>query len=52
MSKCGKSIDHAVQAVGVNTEEGYWKVRAGGGLFISRMTHTVPHPAHQMVLSH
>ena len=27
MSRCGNSIDHAVQAVGVNTEEGYWKVR-------------------------
>ena len=27
MSKCGNSIDHAVQMVGVNTAEGYWKVR-------------------------
>jgi len=27
MTICGNSIDHAVQAVGVNTDEGYWKIR-------------------------
>lgn len=27
MSVCGKSVDHCVQAVGVDTSAGYWKVR-------------------------
>jgi C1A family cysteine protease len=27
MKVCGKSIDHAVQAVGVDVSDGYWKVR-------------------------
>lgn len=31
MSKCGKSVDHCVQAVGINTAEGYWKVRNSWG---------------------
>jgi C1A family cysteine protease len=31
MSKCGQQIDHAVQVVGVNTDEGYWKVRNSWG---------------------
>lgn len=31
MSVCGKSIDHAVQAVGVNTDDGYWKIRNSWG---------------------
>lgn len=31
MSICGNSIDHAVQMVGVNTDEGWWKVRNSWG---------------------
>ena len=31
LSTCGTSIDHAVQIVGINTEEGYWKVRNSWG---------------------
>jgi len=32
MSSCGKSVDHCVQAVGVNTgSNGYWKVRNSWG---------------------
>jgi C1A family cysteine protease len=31
MSVCGKSVDHCVQAVGINTSGGYWKVRNSWG---------------------
>jgi len=31
LSKCGHNIDHAVQIVGVDTTEGYWKVRNSWG---------------------
>jgi C1A family cysteine protease len=31
MSKCGTSVDHCVQAVGINTSGGYWKVRNSWG---------------------
>jgi C1A family cysteine protease len=31
MTVCGQSINHAIQAVGVNTDEGYWKVRNSWG---------------------
>ena len=31
MSKCGTSVDHCVQAVGINTAGGYWKVRNSWG---------------------
>jgi hypothetical protein len=31
MSTCGKSVDHCVQAVGINTSGGYWKVRNSWG---------------------
>ena len=31
MTRCGKNIDHAVQAVGVNTDDGYWKIRNSWG---------------------
>jgi len=31
MTTCGQDLDHAVQAVGINTEEGYWKVRNSWG---------------------
>jgi C1A family cysteine protease len=31
MSHCGQSINHAIQVVGVNSEEGYWKVRNSWG---------------------
>jgi len=31
MSRCGKSVDHCVQAVGINTAAGYWKVRNSWG---------------------
>ena len=31
VSTCGKSIDHCVQVVGVNMDEGYWIVRNSWG---------------------
>lgn len=31
MSNCGKRVDHCVQAVGVDTSNGYWKVRNSWG---------------------
>ncbi len=31
LSTCGKELDHCVQAVGVNTAEGYWKIRNSWG---------------------
>jgi C1A family cysteine protease len=31
MSKCGTSVDHCVQAVGIDTAGGYWKVRNSWG---------------------
>ncbi len=31
MSVCGQSVDHCVQAVGVDTDAGYWKVRNSWG---------------------
>eukprot|EP00616_Rhizochromulina_sp_CCMP1243_P019035 CAMPEP_0118961974 /NCGR_PEP_ID=MMETSP1173-20130426/476_1 /TAXON_ID=1034831 /ORGANISM="Rhizochromulina marina cf, Strain CCMP1243" /LENGTH=330 /DNA_ID=CAMNT_0006910183 /DNA_START=52 /DNA_END=1044 /DNA_ORIENTATION=+ len=31
MSVCGNNVDHCVQAVGVDTDEGYWKVRNSWG---------------------
>jgi len=31
VSSCGTNLDHAVQVVGVNEEEGYWKVRNSWG---------------------
>lgn len=31
MSSCGKQVDHCVQAVGVDTGAGYWKVRNSWG---------------------
>jgi C1A family cysteine protease len=31
VSVCGTDIDHCVQVVGINTEEGYWKVRNSWG---------------------
>jgi len=31
MSVCGQSVDHCVQAVGINTAGGYWKVRNSWG---------------------
>ena len=31
MSVCGNSVDHCVQAVGVDTASGYWKVRNSWG---------------------
>jgi hypothetical protein len=31
MSVCGKTIDHCVQVVGINTSGGYWKVRNSWG---------------------
>jgi len=31
MSSCGKSVNHCVQAVGVDTSGGYWKVRNSWG---------------------
>lgn len=31
VTECGTSINHAVQLVGVNEEEGYWKVRNSWG---------------------
>ena len=31
MSVCGTSVDHCVQAVGVDTAAGYWKVRNSWG---------------------
>jgi C1A family cysteine protease len=31
MSTCGKMVDHCVQAVGINTASGYWKVRNSWG---------------------
>jgi C1A family cysteine protease len=31
MSKCGTSVDHCVQAVGIDTAAGYWKVRNSWG---------------------
>ena len=31
MSVCGTSVDHCVQAVGVDTASGYWKVRNSWG---------------------
>eukprot|EP01034_Spumella_vulgaris_P023998 gene23998-30285_t len=31
LSSCGSSIDHCVQAVGVNTDDNYWKVRNSWG---------------------
>lgn len=32
MSTCGKSVDHCVQAVGVDTTQGFWKVRNSWGV--------------------
>ena len=31
MTKCGNSVDHCVQAVGIDTAAGYWKVRNSWG---------------------
>lgn len=31
VSSCGDDIDHCVQAVGINTDEGYWKIRNSWG---------------------
>merc|ERR1711998_526676 len=31
LSSCGNSVDHCVQAVGIDTDEGYWKVRNSWG---------------------
>ncbi len=31
VSSCGKDIDHCVQAVGINSDKGYWKVRNSWG---------------------
>jgi len=31
VSICGTTIDHCVQVVGVNTDEGYWKIRNSWG---------------------
>jgi len=31
LSKCGTSVDHCVQAVGIDTSAGYWKVRNSWG---------------------
>ena len=31
LSTCGTSLDHAVQAVGIDTAAGYWKVRNSWG---------------------
>jgi C1A family cysteine protease len=31
LSTCGTTLDHAVQAVGIDTEGGYWKVRNSWG---------------------
>mmetsp|Transcript_36638 Transcript_36638/g.72578 ORF Transcript_36638/g.72578 Transcript_36638/m.72578 type:complete len:331 (+) Transcript_36638:64-1056(+) len=31
LSKCGTSVDHCVQAVGIDTAAGYWKVRNSWG---------------------
>jgi cathepsin L len=31
MSDCGDDVDHCVQAVGINVDEGYWKVRNSWG---------------------
>ena len=31
LSSCGTSLDHAVQAVGIDTDEGSWKVRNSWG---------------------
>ena len=31
MSTCGTSVDHCVQAVGIDTSAGYWKVRNSWG---------------------
>lgn len=31
MSTCGQDLDHAVQVVGINTDEGSWKVRNSWG---------------------
>ena len=31
MRVCGNSVDHCVQAVGVDTASGYWKVRNSWG---------------------
>jgi len=31
MSRCGTSVDHCVQAVGIDTANGYWKVRNSWG---------------------
>jgi C1A family cysteine protease len=31
LSTCGTSVDHCVQAVGIDTTEGYWKVRNSWG---------------------
>lgn len=31
LSSCGTSVDHCVQAVGISTSQGYWKVRNSWG---------------------
>jgi C1A family cysteine protease len=31
VSSCGNDIDHCVQAVGINTDKGYWKIRNSWG---------------------
>jgi C1A family cysteine protease len=31
ISSCGRSVDHCVQVVGVDTEGGFWKVRNSWG---------------------
>ena len=31
LSTCGNSVDHCVQAVGIDTTQGYWKVRNSWG---------------------
>ncbi len=31
VTSCGTDVDHCIQVVGVNTDEGYWKVRNSWG---------------------
>ena len=31
LSTCGQAVDHCVQAVGIDTKDGYWKVRNSWG---------------------
>lgn len=58
VKNCGRSIDHCVQVVGVNLDEGYYIVRNSWGtawgqsgfIYLStvRMRCTVLHPGHDM----